>query len=35
VQSPWKPPETQPVGREQVRVFCPEGVVRWRIAPTD
>lgn len=35
VQSAWKPPETQPVGREQVRVFCPEGVVRWRIAPTD
>jgi dihydroorotase len=35
VQSPWKPPETQPVGKEHVRVFCPEGAVRWRIAPTD
>jgi dihydroorotase len=36
VQSPWRPPETLPVGdQDQVRVFCPEGVVRWRIAPKD
>ncbi|KKB07136.1 dihydroorotase [Devosia geojensis] len=36
-QSPWHPPETLPVGdKDQVRVFCPDGVVRWRLlAPPD
>lgn len=37
VQSPWHPPETLPVGdKELVQVFCPNGVVRWRLlAPPD
>lgn len=31
VQSPWKP-ETRPAGdQDQVRVFCPDGMVRWRL----
>lgn len=31
VRAPWKPPETLPVGMDRVQVFCPDGVVHWRL----
>jgi len=35
VQQPWQPSESLPIdGRSSVRVFCPEGTVRWRLLET-